>query len=173
MKLIPSQKLELKHQKLSVAVLTIGMFIASLYATYCVFTKREMLLENPRLWLVVISVYVVTVVCGLYYLILQRVYRKRRNSFWIAKNRDSIFWREEHPAASKGFAFASLLTQASIASRCQFRSAGCGYRGARSRIRTLRDDSAILKNRDSIFSGDVLRPPPKRGFLAGRTSRRQ
>jgi hypothetical protein len=81
MKLIPSQKLELKHQKLSVAVLTIGMFAASLYATYCVFTKREMLLENPRLWLVVISVYVVTVVCGLYYLILQRVYRKRRNSF--------------------------------------------------------------------------------------------
>jgi len=34
------------------------------------------------------------------------------------KNRDRLhFWQEEHPAASKGFAFASLLAQASIASR--------------------------------------------------------
>ena len=42
-----------------------------------------------------------------------------------AKNgTDSIYWREEHLAASEGFAFASLLAQASIASRCQFRSAG-------------------------------------------------
>jgi len=41
----------------------------------------------------------------------------------VTKNRDRLlFWREGHPAASKGFAFASLLTQASIASRCQFRS---------------------------------------------------
>jgi hypothetical protein len=41
------------------------------------------------------------------------------------ENRDRLhFWREEHLAASKGFAFASLLAQASIASRCQFRFAG-------------------------------------------------
>ena len=47
-----------------------------------------------------------------------------------AKNgTDSFFWREVHPAASKGFAFASLLAQASIASRCQFRSAGGKNRG--------------------------------------------
>jgi hypothetical protein len=43
-----------------------------------------------------------------------------------AKNGDRLhfFGRKNIPAASKGFAFASLLTQASIASRCQFRSAG-------------------------------------------------
>ena len=52
-------------------------------------------------------------------------YSHERTSMLISKNRDRLhFWREEHPAASKGFAFASLLTQASIASRCQFRSAG-------------------------------------------------
>jgi len=40
------------------------------------------------------------------------------------KKRDRLlFWLEVHPAASEGFAFASLLTQASIASRCQFRFA--------------------------------------------------
>jgi len=39
------------------------------------------------------------------------------------EKRDSIFGGRNIPPASKGFAFASLLAQASIASRCQFRSA--------------------------------------------------
>jgi len=42
-----------------------------------------------------------------------------------------FFGRKNIPAASKGFAFASLLTQASIASRCQFRSAGSKIGGWR------------------------------------------
>jgi len=81
MRLIPKQKIALKQLKLSIGVLTLGMLIASLYTTYCVFTRREMLAANPRLWTVVIGVYIFTGICAIYYLILFQIYRKKKYTF--------------------------------------------------------------------------------------------
>jgi hypothetical protein len=77
-----------------------------------------------------------------------------------AKNgTDSFFWREEHPAASKGFAFASLLAQASIASRCQFRFAG--KKRDRLHLFRKRPPFAVHRPRRALRAEDpsfVLRP---------------
>jgi len=81
MGLIPKQKIALKQLKLSIGILTLGMLIASLYATYCVFTRLEMLVANPRLWIVVFGVYAFTGICAIYYLILFQIYRKRKYTF--------------------------------------------------------------------------------------------
>ena len=44
-----------------------------------------------------------------------REHSRNDSPFLSDKNRDRLlFWREERSAASKGFAFASLLAQASI-----------------------------------------------------------
>lgn len=81
MRLVPRRKAELKSLKFSVGVLTIAMIVASIYTTYCVVTRYDMLIQNPRLWSLVAGVYVVTVMSVIYYLILGRAYRKMRNSF--------------------------------------------------------------------------------------------
>ena len=81
MRLVPIRKAELKSLKFSVGVLTIAMIVASIYTTYCVVTRYDMLIQNPRLWSLVAGVYVVTVMSVIYYLILGRAQRKMRNSF--------------------------------------------------------------------------------------------
>jgi hypothetical protein len=81
MRLVPRRKAELKSLKFSVGVLTIAMIVASIYTTYCVVTRYDMLIQNPRLWSLVAGVYVVTVMSVIYYLILGRAQRKMRNSF--------------------------------------------------------------------------------------------
>jgi len=82
MKLIPSTKSDLKNLKFSLLVLTLGMLVASAYATYCVLTKGEILQSNPKVWIVVVGVYIFTALSGLYYLVLEISYRKRRHSDW-------------------------------------------------------------------------------------------
>ena len=81
MRLVPRRKAELKSLKFSVGVLTIAMIVASIYTTYCVVTRYDMLIQNSRLWSLVAGVYVVTVMSVIYYLILGRAQRKMRNSF--------------------------------------------------------------------------------------------
>ncbi len=81
MRLVPRRKADLKSLKFSVGVLTIAMIVASIYTTYCVVTRYDMLIQNPRLWSMVAGVYVVTVMSVIYYLILGRAQRKMRNSF--------------------------------------------------------------------------------------------
>ena len=81
MRLVPRRKAELKSLKFSVGVLTIAMIVASIYTTYCVVTRYDMLIQRPRLWSLVAGVYVVTVMSVIYYLILGRAQRKMRNSF--------------------------------------------------------------------------------------------
>jgi len=82
MKLISSTKTDLKNLKFSILVLTLGMLVASAYATYCVLTKSEMLQSNPKLWIVVVGVYIFTALSGLYYLVLKSSYHKRHHSDW-------------------------------------------------------------------------------------------
>ena len=82
MKLIPSRRSDLKNLKLALFVLTIGMLVACSYTTYCVLTKGEILQTNPKLWIVVIGVYIFTVLSALYYLVLEISYRKRRRTDW-------------------------------------------------------------------------------------------
>ena len=82
MKLIPSRRSDLKNLKLALFVLTVGMLVACSYATYCVLTKGEILQTNPKLWIVVIGVYIFTVLSGLYYLVLEISYRRRRRTDW-------------------------------------------------------------------------------------------
>ena len=82
MRLVPKRSWQLKNLKFSFLVLTIGMAIASGYTTYCVFTKEEVLQANPRLWGVVIGVYVFTALCATYYFILYAAYRRRKRSNW-------------------------------------------------------------------------------------------
>ncbi len=82
MKLIPRRRNQLKDLKLAFLVLTIGMLAASLYATYCVLTKGEILQANPKLWIVVVGVYVVAALSALYYAVLSITYRKRRRTDW-------------------------------------------------------------------------------------------
>ena len=82
MKLIPSTKTDLKNLKFSILVLTLGMLVASVYTTYCVLTKGEILQTNPKLWIVVIGVYIFTVLSALYYLVLEISYRRRRRTDW-------------------------------------------------------------------------------------------
>jgi len=72
------------------------------------------------------------------------------------EKRDRLhFWREEHPATSKGFAFASLLAQASIASRCQFRFA------AEERLEERQEPSIVVENLRSEVRGESV--PRRRG----------
>jgi len=82
MKLIPRRGNQLKDLKLAFLVLTIGMLAASLYATYCVLTKGEVLQANPRLWIVVVGVYIATALSALYYAVLSITYKKRRRTDW-------------------------------------------------------------------------------------------
>ncbi|WP_367362907.1 hypothetical protein [Mesotoga sp.] len=82
MKLIPSRRSELKNLKLGLLVLTLGMLVASAYATYCVLTKGEILQSNPKLWIVLVGVYIFTALSALYYLVLEISYRKRRRTDW-------------------------------------------------------------------------------------------
>ena len=82
MKLIPTRRWDLKNLKLALLVLTLGMLVASAYATYCVLTRGEILQANPKLWIVVVGVYILTALSALYYLVLERSYRKRRRSDW-------------------------------------------------------------------------------------------
>jgi len=80
--LIPRRRSQLKNLKLSFLVLTIGMAVASVYLTYCVLTKGEILQSNPKLWIIVIGVYIFTVLSALYYLVLEISYRRRRRTDW-------------------------------------------------------------------------------------------
>ena len=82
MKLIPSRRSELKNLKLALLVLTLGMLVASVYTSYCVLTKGEILQTNPKLWIVVIGVYIFTILSALYYLVLEISYRRRRRTDW-------------------------------------------------------------------------------------------
>jgi len=82
MRLMPRRSWQLKNLKLSLLVLTIGMVIASVYTSYCVLTKGEILLANPRLWVVVIGVYAFTALSAIYYAILCKAYRKRKRTDW-------------------------------------------------------------------------------------------
>ncbi len=82
MKLIPTRRSDLKNLKLALLVLTLGMLVASAYATYCVLTKGEILQANPKLWIVVVGVYVVAALSALYYAVLSITYRKRRRTDW-------------------------------------------------------------------------------------------
>jgi len=82
MKLIPTRRSDLKNLKLALLVLTLGMLVASAYATYCVLTRGEILQANPKLWIVVVGVYILTALSALYYLVLEISYRKRRRSDW-------------------------------------------------------------------------------------------
>lgn len=82
MKLIPRRRNELKNLKFSFLVLTIGMAVASIYTTYCVLTKGDILQFNPKLWLFVIGVYCFTLFCAIYYATLEISYRKRRRTDW-------------------------------------------------------------------------------------------
>jgi len=82
MKLIPSRRSDLKNLKLALLVLTLGMLVASVYASYCVLTKGGILQTNPKLWIVVIGVYIFTVLSALYYLVLEISYRRRRRTDW-------------------------------------------------------------------------------------------
>ena len=81
-KLIPKRRYQLKNLKLALLVLTLGMLVASVYTTYCVLTKGEILQTNPKLWIVVIGVYIFTVLSALYYLVLEISYRRRRRTDW-------------------------------------------------------------------------------------------
>ena len=82
MKLIPSRRSELKNLKLGLLVHTLGMLVASAYATYCVLTKVEILQSNPKLWIVLVGVYIFTALSALYYMVLEISYRKRRRTDW-------------------------------------------------------------------------------------------
>jgi len=82
MKLIPSRRSDLKNLKLGLLVLTLGMLVACSYTTYCVLTKGEILQSNPKLWIVVVGVYIFTALSALYYLVLEISYRKRRRTDW-------------------------------------------------------------------------------------------
>jgi len=81
-KLIPKRRYQLKNLKLAFLVLTIGMLVASLYTTYCVLTKGEILQANPQYWIVVIGVYVFTFLSAIYYIVLETIYRRRRHTDW-------------------------------------------------------------------------------------------
>ena len=82
MKLIPRGRSQLKNLKQSFLVFTAGMAIASVYLTYCVLTKGEVLQANPKLWIVVIGIYILTILSAIYYTILERTYKKRRRTDW-------------------------------------------------------------------------------------------
>ncbi|RLL85939.1 hypothetical protein [Mesotoga sp. BH458_6_3_2_1] len=82
MKLIPARRSELKNLKLALLVLTLGMLVASVYASYCVLTKGEVLQANPQYWIVVIGVYVFTFLSAIYYIVLETIYRRRRHTDW-------------------------------------------------------------------------------------------
>ncbi|PNS36999.1 hypothetical protein [Mesotoga sp. B105.6.4] len=72
----------MKNLKLSFLVFTAGMAVASIYMTYCVLTKGEVLQANPKLWIVVIAIYILTILSAIYYTILERTYKKRRRTDW-------------------------------------------------------------------------------------------
>ena len=80
--MIPARRSELKNLKLALLVLTLGMLVASVYTSYCVLTKGEILQTNPKLWIVVIGVYIFTILSALYYLVLEISYRRRRRTDW-------------------------------------------------------------------------------------------
>ena len=82
MKLIPARRSELKNLKLALLVLTVGMLVACSYTTYCVLTKGEILQANPKLWIVVVGVYIATALSALYYAVLSITYKKRRRTDW-------------------------------------------------------------------------------------------
>ena len=82
MKLIPTRRPDLKNLKLALLVLTLGMLVASAYATYCVLTRGEILQANPKLWIVVVGVYIATALSALYYAVLSITYKKRRRTDW-------------------------------------------------------------------------------------------
>ena len=82
MKLIPRGRSHLKNLKQSFLVFTAGMAVASIYMTYCVLTKDEVLQANPKLWIVVIAIYILTILSAIYYTILERTYKKRRRTDW-------------------------------------------------------------------------------------------
>ena len=82
MKLIPRGRSQLKNLKQSFLVFTAGMAVASIYMTYCVLTKGEVLQANPKLWIVVIAIYILTILSAIYYTILERTYKKRRRTEW-------------------------------------------------------------------------------------------
>ena len=72
----------MKNLKQSFLVFTAGMAVASIYMTYCVLTKDEVLQANPKLWIVVIAIYILTILSAIYYTILERTYKKRRRTEW-------------------------------------------------------------------------------------------
>ena len=72
----------MKNLKQSFLVFTAGMAVASIYMTYCVLTKDEVLQANPKLWIVVIAIYILTILSAIYYTILERTYKKRRRTDW-------------------------------------------------------------------------------------------
>ena len=82
MKLIPRRRSQLKNLKLSFLVFTAGMAVASVYMTYCVLTKGEVLQANPKLWIIVIGIYILTILSAVYYGILETTYRKRKRTDW-------------------------------------------------------------------------------------------
>jgi len=82
MKLIPARRSELKNLKLALLVFTLGMLVACSYTTYCVLTKGEILQANPKLWIAVIGVYIVTALSAEYYVVLCITYKKRRRTDW-------------------------------------------------------------------------------------------
>jgi len=82
MRLVPRRSWQLKNLKLSFLVLTIGMAIASVYTAYCVLAKEEVLQTNPKLWAVVIGVYLFTALSATYYFVLKTAYNRRKRTDW-------------------------------------------------------------------------------------------